>query len=279
VLELDGSYINLISSPADILYKLYALTPETVAKTIQGKRVKNIFNPKADEPFAISRAKLDDFFRCERCFYLDRRLGIEKPSLPAFSLNVAVDALLKKEFDIHRAQGRPHPLMKAYGVDAIPYSDPRLEEWRSNFKGIRYFHEPTNLLIYGAIDDVWMTPTGELIVVDYKATSSTGEVTLEGEYKDIYKRQIEVYQWLFRRNGFRVSDTGYFVYANGQKDRAAFDGKLEFDVQLIPYKGDDSWVEDAIFRVKEVLMSARLPDASPTCEYCLYRTAAREVEG
>lgn len=249
-----------------------------MAKTIQGRRIKNLFNPNAEEPFALSRSKLDDFFRCERCFYLDRRLGIEKPSLPAFTLNIAVDALLKKEFDIHRAKGEAHPLMKTYGIDAVPYRDERIDEWRSNFKGIRHFHEPTNLLIYGAIDDVWVDPNGKLMIVDYKATSTSAEVTLEGEYKEGYKRQMEVYQWLFRRNGFKVSDVGYFVYANGQKDRAAFDGRLEFDVQIIPYEGDDAWVEERLVHAKQVLMGAHIPEAAPICEYCAYRGAARAME-
>ena len=249
-----------------------------MAKTIQGRRIKNLFNPKAEKPYALSRSKLDDFFRCERCFYMDRRLGVEKPSLPGFTLNIAVDALLKKEFDIHRAKGEAHPLMKTYGIDAVPYRDERLDEWRSNFRGIRALHEPTNLLISGAIDDIWVDREGKVMIVDYKATSTLAEVTLEGEYKEGYKRQMEIYQWLFRQNGFTVSDTGYFVYANGQKDRAAFDARLEFDVQIIPYKGNDGWVEDAIIRAKEVLIKDTLPESSPTCEHCAYRGAARAVE-
>ena len=31
------------------------------------------------------------------------------------------------------------------------------------------------------------------------------------------KRQMEVYQWLFRRENFPVSDLGYFLYVNGIK--------------------------------------------------------------
>ena len=54
----------------------------------------------------------------------------------------------------------------------------------------------TNLNICGIIDDVWEnTKTKELHVVDYKSTSVNGEVSLDGEYKEGYKRQIEVYQW------------------------------------------------------------------------------------
>ncbi len=77
------------------------------------------------------------------------------------------------------------------------------------------------------------------MVVDYKATSSEEKPTLDAEYRQSYKRQMEVYQWLLRQNGYKVSNTGYFVYANGRKDLAAFDGKLEFDVDLLSYTGED----------------------------------------
>ena len=57
----------------------------------------------------------------------------------------------------------------------------------------------------------------ELHIVDYKATSKDDEVNLDAEWQDGYKRQMEIYRWLFINNGFKVSDTGYFVYANGKK--------------------------------------------------------------
>ena len=44
---------------------------------------------------------------------------------------------------------------------------------------------------------------------------------------------------MLRQNGFTVSDTGHWVYANASKGKAAFDWKLEFDLTLVPYTGDD----------------------------------------
>ncbi|MFZ5365575.1 MAG: PD-(D/E)XK nuclease family protein [Patescibacteria group bacterium] len=239
---------------------------------------RNLFDPKNKKPFKLSRTKLEDFVRCPRCFYLDRRLGISKPSMPQFNLNIAVDHLLKKEFDIHRVKGIAHPLMKAYKIKAVPLADDRLDEWRNNFRGIQYFHKPTNLIIFGAIDDIWLNSKGELMIVDYKSTSTENEVTLEGEWKAGYKRQVEIYQWLFRKNGFKVSDTGYFVYANGRKDRKAFDARLEFDVTVLPYKGNDQWVSKAIRDAHKVLMSNKIPAAGKGCEYCLYRRKAKRAE-
>jgi len=55
--------------------------------------------------------------KCQRCFYIDKRLGTGQPPGYPFTLNSAVDKLLKKEFDIHRAKGTPHPMMKEYGLD------------------------------------------------------------------------------------------------------------------------------------------------------------------
>lgn len=244
---------------------------------MNGTRTRNIFDPASKEPFKLSRSKIEDFLRCPLCFYLDRRLGVAQPPGFPFNLNSAVDHLLKKEFDIHRAGKTAHPLMKQYKIDAVPFRHPDLSRWRENFVGIQYLHAPTNFLVTGAVDDVWINPKKELIVVDYKATSKDGEVNIDAQWQNGYKRQMEIYQWLLRRNGFVVSDTGYFVYANGKKDRKAFDGKLEFDVKLIPYTGSDAWVEHALKAAHTCLASDALPKPSPVCDFCLYRQAAKKA--
>lgn len=241
------------------------------------KRSRNVYEPSHTTPFRISRSKIDLFIECPRCFYIDRRLGIGRPPGFPFSLNSAVDTLLKKEFDIHRTNKTAHPLMSAYNLDLVPFDDPRMDEWRDALKrGITFHHKPTNLLVTGGVDDVWVDPNGELVIVDYKATSKAGEVSLDADWQDGYKRQMEVYQWLFRKNDFSVSRTGYFVYCNGQTDRTSFDGKLEFTVKLIPYEGNDEWIELALQKIKDCL-SGELPLANSGCDYCRYREAVKEL--
>lgn len=235
------------------------------------QRVKGLYEPASAEPFRLSRSKIDLFLECPRCFYYDRRLGVGRPPGFPFALNSAVDVLLKQEFDIHRANGTKHPLIEKYGVDAQPVAHEDLDKWRHNFTGIQYLHKSTNLLITGAIDDLWQNSKGEYIVVDYKSTSKNEEINeLDKEWQDGYKRQMEIYQWLLRQNGYKVSDTGYFVYCNGKKDREAFDGKLEFDVTLIAYTGDDSWVEKTIVEAHKCLNSDKIPDSNHDCDYCNY---------
>ncbi|OIO30572.1 hypothetical protein AUJ77_02050 [Candidatus Nomurabacteria bacterium CG1_02_43_90] len=227
----------------------------------------------------LSRSKIDLFEQCPRCFYIDNKLGTARPPGFPFNLNSAVDHLLKKEFDIHRAGKTPHPLMEKYGVDAVPFLHENMDVWRENFKGIEYKHPDTGMMISGAVDDIWVKPKGELIIVDYKSTSKDEEITtLDEDWHDGYKRQMEVYQWLFRKNGFTVSDTGYFVYANGNKDKKAFDGKLEFDLTLIPYTGNTEWVDKTILNIKKCLDTDEIPPVGEHCDYCAYRKAARDVQ-
>lgn len=245
-------------------------------------RKKNLYNPADDEPFKLSRSKIDLFLQCPRCFYLDRKLGINQPSGAPFTLNNAVDALLKREFDLYRELGTVHPFIQGQGIEAIPFSHPEIEAWRNNRIGLQFLHFPTNFLLTGAIDDVWKLPTGELVVVDYKAKATSKEITLEpkkkknGEivktdrYLISYVNQLEFYQWLFRQNGFKVSNTGYFVFANAQTDRASFEDKLIFEKVLIPHDGDDSWVEPTLLKIKNCLNNDKVPDLTVDCQLCQF---------
>ncbi|PIT87987.1 MAG: hypothetical protein COU29_04230 [Candidatus Magasanikbacteria bacterium CG10_big_fil_rev_8_21_14_0_10_36_32] len=235
------------------------------------QRTRSLYDPASAEPFKLSRSKIDLFLNCPRCFYYDRKLGVGRPPGFPFALNSAVDHLLKLEFDIHRVAGTKHPLIEKYGVDARPVAHEDLDKWRHNFTGIQYLHQPTNFLVFGAIDDLWQNSQGEYIVVDYKSTSKDEDITeLNKDWQIGYKRQMEIYQWLLRQNGYNVSNTGYFVYCNGQTDRKAFDAKLEFDITLIAYKGDDSWVEKTITEAHKCLNGNKIPNADPNCDYCNY---------
>ena len=128
-----------------------------------------------------------------------------------------------------------------------------------------------NFELFGAVDDLWIdNQTEEVIVVDYKATSKNSEVTLNADWQITYKRQMEFYQWLLRQNGLNVSDTGYFVYCNGIRNRDRFDARLDFSIKLIPYTGSDAWVGGAIRGAFSILNSSEIPQPSIECEFCDY---------
>jgi len=240
------------------------------------KPVRNADYSYGGSRWTLSRSKIDLFMECARCFYIDNKLGTARPPGFPFNLNSAVDALLKKEFDTHRANGTVHPLAKAYGLDAVPFNHARMDEWRDALKrGVMHVHKPTGLTVRGGVDDLWINKDGEIIVIDYKATSKDGRIeSLDEDWHRGYKRQIEIYQWLLRQNGFKVLDTGYWVYANATKDREAFDARLDFELTLVPYKGSTDWVDGVLMALKACLDSDTAPEAGADCDYCRYREAA-----
>jgi CRISPR/Cas system-associated exonuclease Cas4 (RecB family) len=242
-------------------------------------RKSSTFDPNSPSPFRLSRSKIDLYMKCQRCFYLDRRHGIGQPSGPPFSLNIAVDDLLKKEFDRYREIQKPHPLMTENGIDAVPFQHQDLEVWRESLrKGVSAPLAGTTLLITGGVDDVWVNRKGQLIVVDYKATSKNEEVNLDADWQIAYKRQVEIYQWLFRQNGFDVCNTAYFVYCNGDKSGDAFNARLDFTIKVLPYDGSTDWIEPALRELHQCLCSEAMPQAADGCPHCKYRERAAAVE-
>jgi hypothetical protein len=229
----------------------------------------------------LSRSKIELSLECPKCFWLDVKQGIKRPPPAPYTINNAVDYLLKQEFDVHREKGTKHPIMKKHEINAIPFKHENIGKWRHNFTGIQFHHKPTDFLVFGAVDDIWVNPEGELIVVDYKATGAN-----QHKIYDSYKRQMEIYQWLLRQNGFPVAPVGYFVFAkvskaNGfsQSEMAALQpgsgqAALSFDMFVEPLMGDDSWIESALANAREIFDGEKPPSASANCEYCRYRKVA-----
>ena len=221
----------------------------------------------------LSRSAVELSLKCKRCFVLQYRYRVSLRSLP-FTLNSAVDNLCKNEFDYYRENEKPHPLFIEHGIEAIPFKHPDIDRWRNFRQGINFVDEENGFNFYGAIDDVWVKPNGELIISDVKSTSKKifdwEKTWSEYDYPKGYRRQLEMYQWLFRKNGFKVSDTAYLVYYNGLKDEPMFDQVLKFELHLVKLECDDNWVEKAIINAKNLMESEDLPYGSSKCDTCQY---------
>jgi CRISPR/Cas system-associated exonuclease Cas4 (RecB family) len=239
------------------------------------------YSPGQTAAYKISRSKIELYKQCPRCFWLDARLKIKRPNGPPFQINKAIDELLKKEFDGYRLKGEPHPWMTDNQIKAVPYAHNDLDKWRANFTGVVALHKPTNLHVFGAVDDIWISDDGKLYVVDYKATAKQSDVNLDAEWQISYKRQMEVYQWLLRQNGFEVSDTAYFVYTNGRLDLDGFYNKVEFRTKIILYVGNDDWVEPTLIRMKDCLEgdmpAVGVAAMGGDCDFCTYARARTEL--
>ena len=210
---------------------------------------------------------------------LDYIYRVTLRSLP-FTLNSAVDNLCKNEFDHYRNNHEPHPLfLENNGVnenlfDAVPFKHIDLEKWRDFRHGIRFTDKNNGFTFYGAIDDVWVKKNGDLIISDVKSTSKKefnwDKTWQEYDYPKGYQRQLEMYQWLFRKNGFPVSDKAYLVYYNGLKNEPMFNKLLKFESFLVELDCNDNWVEEAIINAKNLYETNLMPKGSIKCDTCQY---------
>jgi hypothetical protein len=221
----------------------------------------------------LSRTKIELFVECPHCFYLDQVRKIKRPDPYPYSLNNAVDGLLKKEMDTYRATQQSHPIHAALGL--VPCNHPKMDDWREpKHKGVEYHHPRHNCIYRGGIDDLWVKPKSNLhFVVDYKCTAKTEKVVKLPYWADAYRRQMEVYQWLLRKNGLKVSDTAYFLYCTGDVNAPNFSSTLSFHMELIPYNGSDRWVDGTLKEMQLCLNLSKPPAPSKNCNWCKYRNA------
>ena len=79
-----------------------------------------------------------------------------------------------------------------------------------------------------------------------------------------------MYQWLFRKNGFKVANEAYLIYYNGLKNEAMFNQELKFEVHVVKLECNDDWVEEKILEAKALMEEEDLPNGSRNCDTCQY---------
>jgi len=224
--------------------------------------------PKLQSTLKISRSGLKLFLECQRCFWLNLHHKIKRPPGYPFTLSIAVDYLVKKEFDTYRVEGKLPPVLKKYGIkEAHLYNGEQLAEWRNNFKGVAYWNEELNAILYGAVDDILEYDDGSLAVIDYKS-SGAKEITI---YDD-YQKQMDVYNYILKQKGFETSPEALFVFYKVIKEgETGFYNALKFTEDVRAVKVDTSWVGNTFERAVELARSDTPPNASPKdghCDHC-----------
>ena len=246
----------------------------------KGYRVRSntIYKPGQKDDFKISRSKFEDFLKCNRCFYLDRVKGLDRPQGPPFKLNEATDTLFKKEFDKCREEKKPHRIFKDQKLNhIIPFQHKDIEKWRDSLHaGLSARYKETNIILSGGIDDALInTKNNKIVVVDYKSQAKKKEalntrVYLDDVFHQSYKNQLDFYAYLFTLMNFPVDDTGYFIVCNADKDQDDFKKIMKFDELLVPYKWVYNWIPNKIDEMIKLLNSKSVPDYTSHCKNCAY---------
>jgi hypothetical protein len=209
---------------------------------------------------------------CPRCFWLQNRHGVKQPKGYPLALNIAMDQLLKAEFDEFRAAGKPHPILVENKVEATLFRDTgKLNEWRNNFRGLRWADPKSGHTLYGAVDDVLEFPDDSLAILDYKS-SGAREVTIY----DSYQLQMDVYTFLLQRLGYRTAPNAYFAFFVAVKDDG-FNGRLPFRAELVAVTPQPDRVHKLFKDAIEIVQSHQEPESGTECDVCRWNTEAAEA--
>ena len=232
--------------------------------------------PSRFSTLKISRSGLKLFLECPRCFWLDLHHKIKRPPSFPYTLASAVDYLVKLEFDKFRKKGELPPVLKNAGItDAKLFNGDELPDWRNNFKGISYYDESQNAILYGAVDDILEYSDGSLAVIDYKSSGSR-EITI---YDD-YQKQMDTYNYILQQLGHQTYPEAYFVFYQVIKEgEKGFKNALKFKEEVRPVKVKMDWVGPAFEQAVETSRSESVPESrgknglpaqAGYCDHCHY---------
>ena len=232
---------------------------------------KKLYQPKQQEIYQISRSSIQSYLECPRCYYLEIVLGIKKPSGLPLPINMAIDSILKKEFDHYREKQIPHPEVQKFLIDPIkPYNGGEFIGWR---KGAKVIHHKTNFEILGKFDDVWCNEDNtKLFLADYKggAVSSSGV----SELHQSFRNQMDIYLWIAKQLDPRMTNRTFFYYKKLKKED--FMDKSKFITEIVEYIANDAWVEETILNLKKCLDNTSPPKANEECKHCQYISKIEE---
>ena len=217
--------------------------------------------------YKLSPSSINLMLECPRCFWLQIVKKIKRPDTPFPSLPSGMDKILKEHFDRFMEKGELPPELKEQecinGCKLFNNKE-QLKIWRSNFKGIEYLDKKSGILLHGAIDNI-LVKGNKLIVLDYK----TRGYPLKENTHEHYQTQMDLYNFLLRKNGYTTEDYTYllFYYPNHVTET----GEVIFDTKLIKIKTNPENGEKLFKKAIEILQMKEPPESSKDCGFCKWK--------
>ncbi len=211
--------------------------------------------------YKFSPSSLSLLKDCPRCFWLKFNKNIKRPDSIFPSLPSGMDKILKIHFDSFMEKNKlPPELYKSECKDLKLFDNKELlAERRNNFKGIQYKDQEGNL-IRGAVDNI-LIKGKKLIVLDYK----TRGYPLKEDTHEHYQDQMDIYNFLLRKNNYETEDYAYLLFYHPEKVNEK--GDIIFNTDLIRMKISIKNAEN-IFKKALKTLKNNIPKPSEDCQFC-----------
>ncbi len=216
----------------------------------------------------LSPNSLNLFLECPHCFWLEKNLNIKRPSPYPYTLNAAVDGVLKEEFDTYRQKKMIHPLLDDTNLKL--FSNQRLlNQWRNPEAGIRFYDEKLKATLIGAPDDVVEFQDGKVAPLDYKSTGNK-----IAKVYDMFQLQMDVYSFLLEKNGYKTKKKGYLAFYVIDKSKGFVD-KIPFQKKIVEIETNPGDVYDIFKDAVKALALEQPPKHSRDCTFAKWLEKAR----
>ena len=212
--------------------------------------------------YKLSPSSLSLLKECFRCFWLQFNKKIKRPSGAFPSLPSGMDTILKAHFDSYRDKGMLPPELKELNGVKLFADMGLLETWRNNLSGVQWSDDEGNLF-RGAVDDM-LQKGNKLIVLDFK----TRGFPLKEDTHEHYQNQLDIYNFLLRKNGYETEDYAYllFYYPNKINDN----GDVLFHNKLLKMKISIKNAE-RIFKEAIDILNGEMPESNDGCGFCEWK--------
>ena len=211
--------------------------------------------------YKISPSSMNLVEECPRCFWLQLVKGEKRPETPFPSLPSGMDKMLKEHFDRFRDMNDMPPELKKYNMDAELFKDKALlAKWRNNRQGIEYVDKENDVMLHGAVDNI-LEKDGKLIVLDYK----TRGFNLKPDTAHHYQDQLDLYNFLLRKNNYATEDYAYLLFYMPEKFLET--GEFLFKTELVKMAVDVKHAEWLFNRAVKILKDD-LPESGKNCGFC-----------
>ena len=216
-------------------------------------------------PYKLSPSSLSLLKECERCFWLHFNKEIRRPSTIFPSLPSGMDSILKTHFDSFRDKGLLPPELKDLNGEVKLFDDIELlKAWRNNLKGIQWTDKNGNLF-RGAVDNL-LQKGKKLIVLDYK----TRGYPLKDDTAEHYQDQLDIYNLLLRKNGYKTEDYAYLLFYHPSNINE--NGDVIFHTDLVKMNIEVKNAE-AIFSKALKVLENEMPKPNEECGFCKWKEA------
>ena len=210
-------------------------------------------------PFKFSPSSLSLLKECPRCFWLKFNKDIKRPDSIFPSLPSGMDKILKVHFDHFMKKGELPPELSELKGYKLFDDEELLKIWRSNFKGIQWTDKKGNLF-RGAVDNI-LIKGKKLVVLDYK----TRGYPLKEDTHTHYQDQMDIYNFLLRKNGYETEEYTYLIFYHPHKVEE--NGHVCFNTDIIKIKADVKNAEK-IFKKALKVLENDIPTPSEECGFC-----------